>query len=714
MIRVFLLILGLGASATGVLAKDVPVRSGEHDDFTRLVLNVPAGTNWSLAHRKNGARLAVELDDAEFKTGSVFARLSAGRLEAISQADPGAPLELEFGCDCAATAFLYKDTMIVVDIAAQKALPPPSLDIPSIVIPEQTSKDRRQAEAPSIEMVAPLLQLDRDDLQQRLSTRLLQGADRELVDLNVTPPGPRASAPEMLPDIARDLPAHIQVSSILDELGILGEPALQPLESLPACISDAELGFDAWSDGRPFAQQVAELRAGLFLEFDRVDRAIALKLAKLLAHWGFGSEAIQVLQLMEDASPEQEWVRAVAQVIDDQPVSKPNQLRGLQRCDGAVAIWAAMADGQLQDDAQQERMEQAFLRLPEHQQRILGPRLAKIFVNYGQLEAARRVLRSVDRVQILQRPEVTLAQAAVAAAEGDADTGDILLNEVIDNPSSDLEAPLALARLVEKKWAEGGAVSRRQIDLISGYAIELRNSELGPVMARGHALALGLGGEFSAVFDILDAHRGDETWTGTHNRILQLAAERADDLTFLRHASTLKPHESESFSTETSLLLAKRFADLGFAKQARDLAGAGSDGTRRRERAILRARAALLENRPDVALRELAEDPSDDAERLRAQAMTDMGNHAAAVEAWRDIGDEDTAARLSWWAGFELEGVGAKDTALGQVMDLSSALRAPVQRLPDKPILDAEQLLEASAETRQKIAELLNVASELD
>ncbi|WP_170459717.1 hypothetical protein [Ruegeria arenilitoris] len=714
MIRILLLTLGLNALATGVLAKDVPVRSGEHDGFTRLVLSVPAGTNWSLAHRKNGARLAVELDDVEFKTGSVFARLSAGRLEAISQADSGAPLELDFGCDCAATAFLYKDTMIVVDIAAQKALPPPSLDIPSIVIPEQTSKRRPQAEAPSIEIVAPLPQLDRDGLQQRLSTRLLQGADRELVDLNVTPPGPRASAPEALPDIARDLPAHIQVSSILDELGKLGEPPLQPLGSLPACISDAELGFDTWSDGRPFAHQVAELRAGLFLEFDRVDGSIALKLAKLLAHWGFGSEAIQVLQLMEDASPEQEWVRAVAQIIDDQPVSEPNKLRGLQRCDGAVAMWAAMADGQLQDDAQQERMEQAYLRLPEHLRRILGPRLAEIFVNSGQLEAARRVLRSVDRVQTLQHPEVTLAQATVAAAEGDADTRDILLNDVIDNPSSDLEAPLALARLVEKKWAEGGAVSRRQIDLISGYAIELRNSELGPVMARGHALALALGSEFSAAFNILDAHRRDETWSDTRNRILHLAAERADDLTFLLYSSTLKPYELESNSTETSLLLAKRFADLGFAKQARDLTDAGSDGTRRRDRAILRARAALLENRPDLALRELAEDPSDVAERLRAQALTDMGNYTAAVEAWRDIGDEDTAARLSWWAGFNLEDVGAKDTVLGQVIDLSSALRAPVQREPDKPISDAEQLLEASADTRQKIAELLNVTTELE
>lgn len=711
MIRALILGVALIAAATGAAAQNVRVRSGEHDGFTRLVLNVPPGTDWALSRLKNGARLSVRLDDVTFDTQSVFARLTERRLDSITQTKPGAALEMKFGCECAASAFLYKNTMIVVDIAPQKALPPISADIPPPIL-EHLSKPSALRDLPVQNGLAePLLRLSANGLQDQLMSRVVQGADREIVELNLAPAGPRSSVATQIPQVPLDLPAHIEVSSILDELGTLGEPPFESFEPQPACISDAEIGFDTWSDGRPFAVQVANLRVALYQEFDRVVPETALTLAQVLTYFGFGAEAIQALRLTGHATPQGNRVQTIAQIIDDRTPTEPNPFTGLQRCDGEAALWAVLAAGQLKPEAQLDQIEQSYLKLPDHLRRHLGPKLAEILVQAQNLEAARRVLRSVERVEAEERPGATLAKAAVAKAEGKAEISEALLNDVISNPTAEVEAPLALARLIEKRWAERGSVSNRQMDLVAGYALELRNSDLGPVMARSQAVALSLRNQFDPAFEILNAHTAENTWDGTRNRVLQMLAERADDLTFLRLAMQMNLPQAGGLTTETAILLAKRFADLGFADQARTLANQGQDSGYNHERSRLRARAALLRGQPNDALAELGKDRTEPAQRLRAQALAQTGDYEAAVEILRQIGEEDKATRLSWIEGLPTDTGASTDSRIGHLVELSQALSEPIERFPRKPLQDATALLHSSMQTREQIAELLTTVA---
>ena len=146
MIRAALLTSVLIAVAGVACAQDVTVRSGEHDGYTRLVVKVPPDTDWILKQTKNGARLNVALEGVKFQTDSVFQRLTQNRLSAISQSNADDALLMEFGCDCAATAFLYRDTMIVVDIAPGSFLPPLTSDIPPPALPEALHEKKPTAE----------------------------------------------------------------------------------------------------------------------------------------------------------------------------------------------------------------------------------------------------------------------------------------------------------------------------------------------------------------------------------------------------------------------------------------------------------------------------------------------------------------------------------------------------------------------------------------
>ncbi|WP_281973305.1 hypothetical protein [Ruegeria faecimaris] len=705
MIRYALMVSAALTAAGQAGARDISVRSGEHDGYTRLVVQVPPGTEWGLKQTKNGARLDIALPDAEFQTGAVFQRLSQNRLSAISQTNPGDALEMEFGCDCFATAFLHQNTMIVVDIAPGAALPPISSDTPPPTLPKTVVVNAPLPGPQALDpLVLPLLNLNAQVFEDQLSTRLLQGADRDLVDLELSQIGPRNSNGKQSLDMPPRMDLNIAVTSVLDDLdGLLG-PSIPKLEKKPACISSAELGFDSWSDGRLFPEQVAELRTGLFQEFDRVDKEPAMKLAKLYAYFGFGAEAVRSLGWMGEETPETNRISVIATVLDDRPLKGSNPFRDLQRCESDAAIWAALTEGKLAEDAQIRVMEQSFARLPDHLRRQVGPMLSDIFVAAQKLEAARRVLRAVDRIETKPSPGAIQAEAGIAKAEGDQEKSETLLKDVVGSSEAGLEAPLALARLIEQRWAERGSASARELELAASYTVELRRSEIGPLMQRTYALALSLGQEFDQSFDLLeDIPNSAETL----DRAVQVLTARADDDTFLRRIFNLPEPMAQSLTTETAISIAERLASLGFARSTLFWSNRPQDTIRRKDRALLRAQAALLSGQPHKALLELGDDPSDKAMSLRAQANLDIGEFENAGRVLLQFDRVNEAERLFWLSDMEDVPQPAVDQKFGQVRRATLALAEPVTRIEEQPLADATALLENSANARENIAQLL-------
>lgn len=708
MIRIGLLFAVLLGGALAAHAQNLTVRSGEHDGYTRLVVQVPDDTDWVLRQRKNGAHLSVALDAAVFETGAVFGRLTTNRLTGLAQAGAGAALEMEFGCECVASAFLYQESMIVVDIAPGTVLPPLPIDLP----PPLAAQDRgapRQRQQNLDGLTWPPLNLNASGVQTQLSTRVLQGADRELLDLNIAEVGSRQSNPTYAQPTPRGIEANISVSSVLDELdGVLGVDVPQ-IVTQPACISDAELDFASWSDGRALPDQIAALRAGMFEEFDRPDDEYILDLAKLYAFYGFGAEAVQALRLMGAQPIETTWVTAIAHVVDRRASNYPSPFRGLQRCAGDVALWAVLVDAHLSPKADPDLIEQAFVRLPDHVRRNLGPDLSSIFVDAQHLEGARRILRSVDRVETRTRPGVAQANARVAEAEGDTARSEVILTEVIAAPDAALEAPLALARLIEKRWSDRGAVSPKELELAAAYALEYRRSDVGPMMTRAYTVALGLSQDFDTALAQITALPADKDHTAALNRHLHLLAERADDITFLRQSLTMPKDMTGAIELDAALALADRLATLGFAQPALALANRPQDSLKRAQRARLRARAAILNNRPRQALLELSDDTSQAAQALRIKALKASDDFAKAGATSLDLGDVATANRFFWQADM-IEKVdltaGGPHAQLGAT---AMALSNAPARLSETPLADAKNLLTDSAETRQRIQDMLNL-----
>ncbi|MEZ5715420.1 MAG: hypothetical protein R3D85_09745 [Paracoccaceae bacterium] len=107
---------GLAMPATA-WAERVIVRSGEHPDFTRIVLTLPPAASFSLESDGNRAQLAVAGIDAQFDLGEAYRRLAAGRVTRMLPGPEKNVLTIEMSCACILDTFRAETDLLVIDIS---------------------------------------------------------------------------------------------------------------------------------------------------------------------------------------------------------------------------------------------------------------------------------------------------------------------------------------------------------------------------------------------------------------------------------------------------------------------------------------------------------------------------------------------------------------------------------------------------------------------
>ncbi|OIQ33351.1 MAG: hypothetical protein BM562_02705 [Alphaproteobacteria bacterium MedPE-SWcel] len=103
-------------------AQTIVTRSGEHSDFSRLVMRIPSGVEWSLTQSDRTATINVGSPTALFNTQSVFDLIPRTRIQSISQNGPGQPLRIELGCECVVDYYQQADGYLVVDVREGRPL----------------------------------------------------------------------------------------------------------------------------------------------------------------------------------------------------------------------------------------------------------------------------------------------------------------------------------------------------------------------------------------------------------------------------------------------------------------------------------------------------------------------------------------------------------------------------------------------------------------
>ncbi|OYX24613.1 MAG: hypothetical protein B7Z10_08905 [Rhodobacterales bacterium 32-66-7] len=364
MLRAALLLVALASPALGQTAR---VISGEHDDFTRLVVELPAADGWTVGRTAMGYAFATAADTPPaYDLSTVWERIPRTRLQGL-RADPDSgALLLTVACACHVFPFEYRPGVIVLDIKDGPAPAGSVFETAFAALPEvdplapgfqpsgydwidlaRTAPDAGESDPVTLPLATGSVSLDplRDELLEQIS----RGATEGVVDMEL--PGRPADVPA---HDGGDLPwARIRIGE-LPGLAIRDPDAKEgtlPPDGL-TCAPDDVLALAEWGADRPALELLVEARADLYGEFDALDVKAVLRAVRLHLYLGFGAEAGQYADLLtgETLSGEEEAAlnlyRSMARLIDGE-TDPETPFATMLGCDGPAAFWAALAHDQL-------------------------------------------------------------------------------------------------------------------------------------------------------------------------------------------------------------------------------------------------------------------------------------------------------------------------------------------------------------------------------
>ncbi|WP_412505926.1 hypothetical protein [Roseovarius sp. SYSU LYC5161] len=733
--------------AQPLLGQTVRLRSGEHADFTRLVLDLPERADWTLEEVQGGVSLTFPGRDFEYDVSRVFDRIPRTRLQAVAASDTG--LRLDLGCDCPTDVFFHDGSMLVVDIrdrpegatdrqenhrdakkrASGRVFPArfprnsrPSaavalLDrhLPTLAVaPRRFGPVRRETGRQAVLQAGRLVfrGLDRAASQGLLS-RKPRPADGAPLTARIRRPShaedeKRANAdrPAASGTSESTATANLAARTSMDRDFLDAVSVLEKAAGANACPPPSRFDVAAWSGPEGFEAELGRLRTALLGEFDQIDENAIIDLAQFYLHYGFGAEAAAVLRMSSARGQAVDILQELSRIVDGRPVPRDSALGRYAGCGDREAFWSFMGVGAARTGTplQTEAVIRGFVELPGHLRATLGPTLSKQFAAAGHPAAAHAVRRILARglgngTEGAPGPGTTVQSGPGAADEND-------LRAMID--ANDKDSPDALIRLIDLKLNEKAQISYDLAQLAGSFAQEYRELPLGDELSRVYLLALASSGAFDEAFD--EYHRLRDDIAADRRReirdgLFHHLTDSAPSAVFLRHVFADSAGGPAGTASATLNGVIERLLQYGFAARAQVLAALPAPETGGRARAVLRARIALERGLPQQSESHLMGHEGRDVARLRARARDLAGDHRNAYELFMQAGAVEQAAEAAFraedWDALRdiagTEGVSRPDLAaiaesMGQPTDAADAPGAGTLAAKRTLIADSEEM----------------------
>lgn len=668
--KVLLLVL-LAVLAQPLRAETIAVETGEHPDFTRIVVPMQVVARWQMGRTADGYALRIDRPDLRFDLTGAFRVIPRTRLAAIWADPETGDLRLGIGCACYAFAFEFRPDTLVIDLrngpppigsafemaldgGAAPALAPrpvkrprsrPGGLVPQVPVSGEPAAEQAEGAAPSL-LPSLLPPADLEPARAALLMELGRAASAGLVELDdpsLADAGPQPGAVS-----GSDLMQHFHAGEPTDASILMPDTHALGAEG-EACLPDEGLALAEWAGDGDFASGIAGRRAALIGEFDKPDPGAVAGLVQFYLAYGFGAEARAVLAAFPAEEADQALWLAMARILDGEAV-RGSPFDGQGACPGAAALWASLALDRVPPGAGIDRaaVALAFSALPLNLRRQLGPALAEKFLASGDVATAQTLREAIRRAPGAPGPAAELLDAKLEQNRGEIDQGADRIAEV-----AQAGGPLALTALidlVDARIAQGQAVDGGTIAALTALANENEGGPLAPALRRAEMLARGSAGDFDTAFAL-----GGDAEAGALLDLWRLLAARGPDSAVLGFAILEDTEPVPELGDNLRRDMATRLADLGFPAEA--LRWLPDDAAP--ETVILAGRAELLQGDARATLRGLSGAEGEQAELLRAGALRQLGDLPASARAFEAAGRPEDRDRALWRARDWLSGASA-------------------------------------------------------
>lgn len=717
-------LLFLMSDVVSATAGPVGITSGEHPDFTRLVMQYDGPVDWQLGRTLDGYSLRVKQQNTTYDMGKAFDLIRKNRLAAIWADSATGDLHFSIVCLCYAMPFEFRPGIIVVDLhdgpppkgssfelpldgpmpvmaLPEHELPKPQPPqpayswtdfAPSRVGPEATVQVQTWPYPQGKEMLT--VDLGLEPLRLSLMEELSRGASQGIVDMAK----PTKTAEQPTEEVAGNPSVQIHVGA-LPELVIRqkGE-AGSPLTAQGAgCLTDAQLDIPVWGTSLAVSDQIGLARQGVTGEFDKPDPDALTRAIRFQLFLGFGAEARSLMRAFPADLPDSAIWKSMAHILDEEPDPAP-AFFGMEECDTSAALWATLADQKVHPESEEAKAAamRSFSALPPHLRRLLGPQLVENFLATEDIKVAVALREAILRAPGDPGPGIILMQAKMDHVLGKPAKAEAQL-ETLATASGPASAE-ALVALVEQKAALGQSVEFTQVQALEALQTERRGGTDAPQFQRALILARGASGDFDGAFAEIQA-APDATATLWH-----LLAQAGPDTAFLNHATLGESDLPPLAAQDSAALIASRMLGLGLADQAGKWLKLADVAP-----APLRARIKLAQGDPQGTLDLLVDDSSSIALDIKAQAHQLLGQTKEAAALYIQLGKpEDEWSALTQTG--DIDALAIEGPLLWKnVANIVTAAPGTTTggQATDGPLARNKALVQDSASTRDAITALL-------
>lgn len=722
-------------------AQLVPVQSGNHASFTRLVIEVAEDTDYTVSHTPQSFELRLDEPISGFDISTVFDFIPRDRIRAIT--GEGAALRLDVTCACHLRAFRYRGAYLVIDVVdgdrpALGSEPPvtgttiitrqlgpmarPDDLTPRTDSPAATPTPRQTVALPlTPETPAPTLDLPtsfdsppaRDpaliEAEQAIVESLARAATQGLFNIPITALPPEDDGNSRRPPIAAITDPMDGVPITLPGGADPGNPGLVLRTGIDRAEEEADEGaapqtcpldrlpdLVQWAGEDGFMAEISRLRRDTTTETGRPEDSALLALAQGYVAYGFGLEAQQVLGVVAQPNAQAQFLDILARIVDLRPV-RQGELGRFVDCGPQIPLWQAFAKGNLEatDTAQRSAILSSYRGLPDALRGHLGPQLAVMFAQAGDLNSADAILSGSRNALTGGGIEAERAAASIAGTRSGPEAELAVLDGLVDRDPR--ATPQDMIRRLDLASETQAPVDADVFDLAATMRFETAETPSATELARAEAQALITLGQSLQAIDLLAEYRAilDPV---SHDRLLSEAAQdiaiNSSDAVFLNFAFSPLPSPLPDPVLDS---IAMRLLDMGFADQALAVTETGADRTASR---YLQAEAAAALG--DVAATETALAGLSDARAMdiRARAAAAAGDFSGSYSTSQTDSPQD-----AWRAGAWLD----LQTVDDPLLSATSAARLSTPETPgeETPLADRQALLDQSQAARDLADQLL-------
>ncbi len=604
----FMMFLAMFGSVAALAAQTtiLPVRSGEHAMFTRLVVQLPSENSWRVEALAKRATLFVDGPELKFDISQTFARIPRTRLRELVAHENR--LEMYLACDCEIRAAEDIPQYLVIDVygaaataesssvASMRPIPRPEDFVSRWGTKEPMSKragdilarylrgyPSTTAPKPSftLDMITPDLLDSQNTSSDMSSSRNLASSVSELgsvlgqkiassVAQGVLKPAGRDQGSVSIPIKSASENMRLEEHLFLPQSTGHWDGFEDNLVTLDRC-DDLSL-LDLSKDGvGAEAKGMRFSLVHLYNALDQLNRKAVIEHARSLLAIGFGAEAALHASLLDPSDSMVPLIFAMGRIADHGPVPSA-VFSGIQSCGSQGAFWTFLGTSpeSLTADFPYNQVARAFDAMPPALREGFAPHLVQRLIAVGQSDVAHRIRASLVRLS----DQHSVASQMVNVALTHPDFGAHLERSRQELRIQDISDDLLLMLLVQDEM--GAHPTDPELLLYAqDRQTALRGDPLGQELAIAVVSALMRAGKTAEAFALVegpDAALPQHDVVRLTRDLLETVTESGEDMDFVTAIFDQQPWNRSDLDANLSMSIAARLSQLGFSEHA-DLIG---------------------------------------------------------------------------------------------------------------------------------------------